>query len=84
MSSWGTVCLPGERWWQVGTGGDEQKQWVARAALKEALSSMVERLARREKSSLEAQEIINEDLNYDAHSENEMEIMVGIKRRWVE
>lgn len=78
------MCLPGERWWALQTGGDEQKQWVARAVLKEALSSMVGRLTRRGKSSLEAQEITNEDLNYDAHNENEMEIMVGIKRLWVE
>lgn len=52
--------------------------------LKEALSSMVERLARRGESSSEAQEITNDYLNYDAHNENEMEIMVGIKRLWVE
>lgn len=51
---------------------------------KEILSSMAERLARRGKNSLETQEIIKEDLNYDAHSENEMEIMVGIKRHWME
>lgn len=53
---------------------------MARAGLKEVLSSMVERLARRGKSSSEAHEIINEDLNHDAHSENEMEVKVGIKR----
>lgn len=46
----GNYFSPGESWWQLGSGCDEQKQWTTKAVLSEALSRMMQRLARRGKN----------------------------------